>query len=108
MHLNHPARRAVHRSGDRVIRPPSRRKFTNRVAALAAGFAVGLMPHPAPAQQTTRRIGVLLVTFSPESKEVQAFRQGLREAGYLEEHDLVIEWRSAKGVFWRQPNMHTN
>jgi hypothetical protein len=38
---------------------------------------------PADAQQpaSPRRIEVLLVSFSPESKEAQAFRQGLRDAG---------------------------
>jgi putative ABC transport system substrate-binding protein len=51
----------------------------------------------AHAQQPTspRRIGVLLAVFSPESKEVQQFRQGLSDAGYVEGRDVVIEWRSA-------------
>jgi ABC-type uncharacterized transport system substrate-binding protein len=43
------------------------------------------------------------VTFSPESKEAQAFRQGLRDAGYVEESDVVIEWRSANGDYARVP-----
>jgi ABC-type uncharacterized transport system substrate-binding protein len=51
------------------------------------------------------RIGVLLVAFSPESKEAQAFRQGLREAGYNEGHDVVIEWRSAFGDYGKVPGM---
>jgi putative ABC transport system substrate-binding protein len=44
-----------------------------------------------------RRIGVLLVTVSLESAEAQAFRQGMRDAGYAEGRDVVIEWRSANG-----------
>ncbi len=38
----------------------------------------------ADAQQAAspRRIGVLVVSFSPESREAQAFRQGLLDAGY--------------------------
>ena len=38
---------------------------------------------------------------SPESKEAQAFRQGLRDAGYTEGRDMVIEWRSANGDYAR-------
>ena len=62
-------------------------------------------PHSADAQQpvSPRRIGVLLVAFSPESKEAQAFRQGLRDAGYVEGRDVVIEWRSADGDYARLP-----
>ena len=52
-----------------------------------------------------RRIGVLLVGFSPESKEAQAFRQGLRDAGYAEGRDVVIEWRSANGDYDRIPEL---
>src|SRR5262249_5299458 len=35
------------------------------------------------------------------SREVQAFRQGLRDAGYSEGRDLMIEWRSAEGDYSR-------
>jgi len=59
-------------------------------------------------QATPRRIGVLLVGFSPESKEAQAFKQGLRDAGYAEGRDIVIEWRSANGEFSRIPQLATN
>jgi putative tryptophan/tyrosine transport system substrate-binding protein len=63
------------------------------------------LPSPVDAQQpvSPRRIGVLLAAFSPESKEAQAFRQGLRDAGYLEGRDVVIEWRSADGDYARLP-----
>ena len=62
---------------------------------------------PADAQQSVspRRIGVLLAAFSPESKEAQAFRQGLRDAGYVEGRDVVIEWRSADGDYARLPGL---
>jgi ABC-type uncharacterized transport system substrate-binding protein len=42
---------------------------------------------------------------SPESKEAQAFRQGLRDAGYAEGRDVVIEWRSANGDYARVPQL---
>ena len=51
------------------------------------------------------RIGVLLGALSPDSKEAQAFRQGLREAGYFEGRDVVIEWRTARGDYARLPEL---
>src|SRR5215813_6365706 len=50
-----------------------------------------------------RRIGVLLAVVSAESKEAQAFRQGLLDAGYVEGRDVTIEWRSANGDYARVP-----
>jgi putative ABC transport system substrate-binding protein len=84
-----------------VIPRISRRAFISSVAAAAAGAAIAAVSHGARAQQpaTPRRIGVLLVGPSPESKEAQAFRQGLRDAGYVEGRDVVIEWRSAGGDY---------
>jgi putative ABC transport system substrate-binding protein len=54
----------------------------------------------ADAQQPKKvpRIG-FLATVSPStiSDRVEAFRQGLRELGYVEEKNIVIEWRYAEG-----------
>ena len=77
------------------MRRLSRRAFVSSLAALAASPANVFIPQSAYAQQpaSPRRIGALLVAFSPESKEVQEFRQALREAGYAEGRDVVIEWR---------------
>jgi putative ABC transport system substrate-binding protein len=52
-----------------------------------------------------RRIAVLLVGFSAQSREVQAFREGLRDAGYTEGRDVVLEWRSAEGNYARVPSL---
>ena len=52
-----------------------------------------------------RRIGVLLVGFSPESKAARTFRQGLGDAGYAEGRDVVIEWRSANGDYEKIPQL---
>jgi len=77
------------------------------LAALAASPAIAFKPQSAYAQQPAlpRRIGVLFVAFSPESKEAQAFRQGLRDAGYAEGRDVVIEWRFANSDYDRIPGL---
>ena len=62
-------------------------------------------PLTARAQQGTPRVGVLLVGLSPESKEAKYFRLGLRDAGYFEGRDVVIEWRSAKGDYDLVPEL---
>jgi putative ABC transport system substrate-binding protein len=64
----------------------------------------------ADAQQPTspRHIGVLFVSWSLESKMAQALREGLREAGYAEEKDVVIEWRTASGDYARLPALAAN
>ena len=61
----------------------------------------------ADAQQPAapRRIGVVLVGWSPEGKPAQAFREGLRDAGYVEGRDVVIEWRSASSNYDRVPEL---
>jgi putative ABC transport system substrate-binding protein len=84
-----------------VTRRITRRAFARDLAALVGSLGLFCLPVKAYPQQpaSPRRIGVLLVTFSPESKEAQAFRQGLRDAGYAEGRDVVIEWRSANGDY---------
>ena len=86
-----------------MIQQLSRRAFVSRFAALTVGTASAFGSHGAYAQRsaTPRRIGVLLVGFSPESKEAQQFRRGLGDAGYVEGRDVVIEWRSANGDYAR-------
>jgi len=90
-----------------VIRGVSRRAFVSGMMALVCSLDIVFWPRGALAQQAAspRRIGVLDVTFSPESKEAQAFREGLREAGYSEGDDVVIEWRSTYGDYDRVPQL---
>src|SRR5262245_34511010 len=78
-----------------------RRNFMKGVAAFAA------WPLAVRAQQAAspRNIGVLLVAFSPDSKEVRQFRLGLRDVGYSEGRDVVIEWRLANGDYDRVPEL---
>jgi len=78
-------------------------------ALVAPAIFLGLLhlAGAADSQQSVppRRIGVLLVGWSPEQKEVQEFRRGLLDAGYVEGSDVVIEWRSANGDYQKIPQL---
>jgi putative tryptophan/tyrosine transport system substrate-binding protein len=60
----------------------------------------------AQAQQPTKipRIGCLsAISLSANAARMEAFRQGLRELGYVEGKNIVIEWRYAEGKLDRLP-----
>ena len=59
-------------------------------------LAVGVI---ATAQQATKipRIGYLGSSAASNSARIEAFRQGLRELGYVEGKNIVIEYRYAEG-----------
>ena len=66
-------------------------------------LAVGVT---AKAQQPTKmpRIGYLSINSpSTNSARTEAFRQGLRQLGYVEGKNIVIEWRYAEGKPDRLP-----
>src|SRR5262245_7065546 len=96
-HHNPAVDPAAHGRGDSVIR-------LYQPAFVACVGLFGLTSE-ANAQDQPRRVGVLLVGYSTESKQVQEFRQGLRDAGYAEGRDVVIEWRSANGDYDRLPEL---
>ena len=68
--------------------------------------AVVVVAAMAEAQQPTKvpRIGYLTAA-SPSAfaARIEAFRQGLRELGYVEGKNIVIEWRYAEGKLDRLP-----
>src|SRR5262245_48107515 len=73
-----------------------RRKFLTLL-----GSAVAAWPLAARAQQPGRvwRIGVLETTsMTLNAANFAAFRQSLRDLGYIEEKNLIIEYRSAEGL----------
>jgi putative ABC transport system substrate-binding protein len=68
------------------------------------GGAVAMWPLAARTQQPgkMRRVGVLSGRLRPTSIEASAlggFAQGMRELGYIEGRDFVIEWRFAEGKY---------
>ena len=79
------------------------RKNVMRLTLCAVLFALCL---PAPAQQPKKvpRVGYLATnSLSVISARVEAFRQGLRDLGYVEGKNIVIEYRYAEGKFDRLP-----
>jgi putative ABC transport system substrate-binding protein len=76
-----------------------RRIFLTSVASLLAA------PLAAEAQQAAKvaRIGWLTPNLAAGLLLVEAFRQGLRDLGYVEGRNLVIEYRDAEGKFERLP-----
>ena len=76
-------------------------------AALAVALVLGIVavPLPSEAQQATKvwRIGYLGYAYPTEPRDVEAFRQRLRELGYVEGKNLVIESRMVDSSFERLP-----
>ena len=76
------------------------------VLALALCAMLFALCSPTDAQQPTKivRIGYLGAnSLSINLDRPEAFRQGLRELGYIEGKNIVIEWRSAEGKQDRLP-----
>jgi ABC-type uncharacterized transport system substrate-binding protein len=72
------------------------------------GSAAAAWPLAARAQQAerVRRIGALETTSLPlNAANFEAFRQALRELGYIEGRNLIIEYRSAEGRPERFPEL---
>ena len=78
-----------------------------RRIGLAVVLAVGLAlaPLAAEAQQAAKvpRIGYLVLNLAAASHMTEAFLQGLRDLGYVEGRNVVIEYRSAEGKLERLP-----
>ena len=93
---------------DRKVDAWSRREFL-RAATLAgtAGF-LGLGSEAAQAQQPAKipRLGFLIASSaSSYTARVEAFRRRLRELGYVEGKNIVIEYRYAEGKLERLPDL---
>jgi putative tryptophan/tyrosine transport system substrate-binding protein len=79
----------------------NRREFT----ALLGGVATG-WPLPARAQQPMQVVGYLRSTPSkPFTHLVTAFREGLREAGFVEGQNVAVEYRWADNHLDRLPGL---
>jgi putative tryptophan/tyrosine transport system substrate-binding protein len=81
-----------------------RRKFLGVLGGAAAAWPLG-----ASAQQAAKvpRIGYLAANLATNPQLTEAFRQGLHDLGYLEDRNVVIEYRDAEGKLERLPALAT-
>lgn len=80
--------------------------MNKQIVTVALSFVLFTLGVSARAQQPTKipRIGYLdAVPLAGNAVRTEAFRQGLRELGYVEGKTIVIEWRSAEGKLDRLP-----
>jgi putative ABC transport system substrate-binding protein len=72
-----------------------RREFIALLGGVAAAWPVGAQAHQAAKQY---RIGMLETTGEAvKPADIGAFRKGLRDLGYVEGRNVIIEYRSADG-----------
>jgi putative ABC transport system substrate-binding protein len=83
----------------------NRRKL---LVALGAGALAAPLSSFAQQQGKVWRIGYLSQNVRPASLDsgtIEAFRRGMRDLGYVEGKNLVIEWRFAEGKVERLPGL---
>jgi hypothetical protein len=77
----------------------------HHVSRRCGGGAAAAWPIAARAQQPERMVIGLLQIGTPSSYDLSGFRQGLKEAGYVEDQNLVIEYRFANDDPARLPEL---
>ncbi len=82
-----------------------RREFLGVLGGAAAAWPLG-----ASAQQAAKvpRIGYLAANLATAPQLTEAFRQGLYDLGYVEDRNVVIEYRDAEGKLERLPALATD
>ncbi|PYN79579.1 MAG: hypothetical protein DMD96_16725 [Candidatus Rokuibacteriota bacterium] len=85
------------------------RQVAMRLATIAAAFVLFSAPLAVEAQQSGKvyRVGILTNKASDpaEARLWQAFRSGLRERGWIEGQNILIEFRTAEGNTARLPEL---
>src|SRR3990172_954852 len=84
-----------------------------KIIGLALSAVLLALSLPSAAQQAKKvpRVGYLWFGFAPSpaparpNPQVESFRQGLRELGYVEEKNIIVEFRYAEGKFERLPGL---
>jgi len=83
----------------------SRRRFIAGVVLAVTPLGATASAQEYKAQQAAKvaRIGYLGPTLAANPHMIEAFLQGLRDLGYVEGRNVVIEYRSAEGKLERYP-----
>src|SRR5918994_4579653 len=92
------------------IKLNSKTRIRKLVGMITVVFTFVMCGEEAEAQQRAKipRIGILVgSSLSANTARIEAFREGLRELGYIEGKNIVIESRSADGKFDRLPQLAT-
>ena len=81
-------------------------RLSHRVIQIAVAALLFACSFPARAQQPKKvpRVGVLFIG-SRNQPHLDAFKQGLRERGYVEQKNIVLEYRYAEGNNDRLPQL---
>jgi ABC-type uncharacterized transport system substrate-binding protein len=82
------------------------KKATSILFILATTLAPVYLAH-AQKQATTPRMGVLYLGSPPPNPVLDGFMQGLRELGYIDGKNIIIEYRFAEGKEDRLPELAT-
>ena len=81
--------------------------MTRRIVLV--GFAALLLAHEHPSAQQTPakipRVGILTQADSDRAPMFDAFREGLRDLGYIEGRNIILEFRFARGDPSRGPQL---
>src|SRR5215211_2089708 len=80
------------------LRGPTRRAFVQGMGIVGAGLLAGCGRLPGQTQQPAKIPRVGYLAGGPRSANTtEAFREGLRDLGYIEGTHVVIEWRLMDG-----------
>src|SRR5438093_333552 len=110
-----PTRCAVHAQGRKqsyipLALPQKKRPMRLQIIGLIVTLAIGLLlaPRTTAAQQPIKVYRIGRLNSGPPIEPnpgLEAFRQGLRELGYVEGRNLVVESRYAEGRAERLPDL---
>jgi ABC-type proline/glycine betaine transport system substrate-binding protein len=74
-------------------------------AAILAGAMLFALCAAAEAQQSANIPRIAYMTASSSALRLEAFRQGLRELGYVEGKNILVDFRLAEGKLERLPRL---